>query len=116
MSILTAEVDVSGPLTKDPAKVMWANIQAHYDQLARDMAQEARQGFLRGSGGRAPVRALGGRVADHVIGRVMARPSRGGRRWHAAAVVQVSNEGLDQKQSRSLMAAASYLEGEMRVI
>lgn len=117
MTAVTGVVELSGPVfDKDPEKVMWQNIEKHYAELARDMAGEAEAGFRRGAADRPLVRLLNDRVADHVIGRVQARPSRGGRRWHAAAVVQVYNEGLSAAQSRSLMAAASRLEGRMRVI
>lgn len=114
---LTASVELSGPLlTGNPEQVMWENIAAHYEQITQEGAEEARRGFSRGAGGRSPVSALGDRVADHVIGRVVARPSKGGRKWKASGVVQVYNEGLDARQSRSLMAAGSILESRLGVI
>ncbi|HET7182664.1 MAG TPA: hypothetical protein VFI15_10565 [Candidatus Limnocylindrales bacterium] len=114
---LTVTWDLNGPLFRgDPSKTMWENIEAHYAELARYGESEARRGFSQSAGGRQAISALGDRVADHVIGRVMARPSRGGRGWRAHGVVQVYNEGLDAAQSRSLMAAGSILEGRMGVI
>jgi hypothetical protein len=68
---------------------------------------------MMGAARRAPIRALGDRVADHVIGRVA---SLSGRKWQTAAVVQVLNQGFSGAEGRSLMAAASTVEGETRAI
>lgn len=114
---LTADVDITGPLfTKDAEQAMWNNITSHYEQISQEGAEEARRGFARGQGGRSPVSALGDHVSDHIVGRIVARPSRGGRSWRAHGVVQVYAEGLDATQARSLMAAGSILEGRMGVI
>jgi hypothetical protein len=51
--------------------------------------------------GRAPISALGGHVADHVIG-IVPDPT--------VMVVMVANRGLSAKQAISLMAAAGEVE------
>jgi hypothetical protein len=104
-------VELEGPLFADPGKKMLANITEQAAQLRDAGAAQARRGYEAGSGGRAPISRLGDRVADHVVGRTVARPSEGGRRWAAHGVIQVYNEGLSVQQGRSLMAAASILEG-----
>jgi hypothetical protein len=114
---VTASVALSGPFfTKDPGKTIGENIERLMEEIAKRGAEDARRGFASGSGSRQVISRLGDRVADHVIGRVVARPSKGGRRWHAAGVVQVYNEGLSDVQGRSLMAAASILEGRTNTI
>lgn len=110
-------LEVTGPLVSgNPAKMMQANIEHLMADIRDRGAEEVRRGFAAGEGGRQEVSGLGGRVADRVIGRVVARPSEGGRRWHASGVIQVYNEGLSGAQSRSLMAAASVLEGRSNII
>jgi hypothetical protein len=114
---VTASVALSGPFfAGDPAKTMAENIEKLMAEIAWRGSQDAQRGFRAGSGGRSPVTALGDRVADHIVGRVVARPSKGGRRWRAAGVVQVYNEGLSGPEGRSLMAAASVLESRLGVI
>lgn len=113
-----ATVDVSGPLVgpKKPSAIMLENIERAMQDVADFGAGIATRGFLSGAGGRQPISAIGDRVGDHVVGRVFARPSKGGRRWHTAGVVQVYNEGLSARQGVSLMAAASILEGRLNVM
>ncbi len=115
---LSASVDVSGPLfgPKKPGLQMALNIDRNMMEIAAEGAANARSRYLAGSGGREPVRMLGDRVGDHIIGRTFARPSKGGRRWHEYGVVQVYNEGLSAAQGRSLMAAGSILEGRLNVM
>ncbi len=104
----SASVDISGPFFKvDVEKTLLQNIQKMMQGLADEGATAARANLEAGSGRRALVRMTQDRVADHVIGRV---GSRTGKRWWAAAVVQVDNYGMDAATSRSLMAAASVLE------
>lgn len=110
-------VELSGPLfSGDPKKQMLANIHAQMVALAESGAEEVRRGFAAGEGGRALITELGDRVADHVVGRTVARPSKGGKRWTGYGVVQVYNEGLSVAGGRSLMAAASILEGRTSTI
>ena len=81
--------------------------------IADEGASAAREGLLSGASGRALVRSTDDRVADHVVGRTT---SRSGRQWVSAAVVQVYNEGMGAAESRSLMAAASYVERRTHAI
>jgi len=110
----TASVDFSGPFfRKDPEKTIMENMHTFMQGIADEGAKAAREGLMTGSGGRAMIRELGDRVADHVIGRTSALS---GKRWAAAAVIQVLNEGYDDRAGTSLMAAASYVEGRTAAI
>lgn len=106
------QIDFDGPLFRvDPGKLIIENVRTMMEAFAQEGADSARQALRAGEGSRQLVRALGDRVSDHVIGRVQ---SRSGRKWTAAAVVQVYNEGLSAGESRSLMAAASVVERRTR--
>ena len=106
----TATVSLSGPFfSKDVEKTMMENIHKMMEGIAAEGATAARVNLAAGSASRALVRMTGDRVADHVIGRTV---SRAGKQWYTAAVVQVDNKGLDAAGSRSLMAAASRIEGK----
>lgn len=108
MARSTADVDLSGPFfTADPGMTLLENIQKMMQGIADEGAKAAREGLLTGSANRALVRMTDDRVADHVIGRTYAKS---GKRWLSAAVVQVTNEGMDAATSRSLMAAGSFVE------
>ncbi len=105
-----ASVDISGPFFQvDVTKTLYQNIQKMMQGIAEEGAVAARANLSAGSGNRALVRMTQDRVADHVIGRVF---SRTGKQWFTAAVVQVDNRDLDAAGSRSLMAAASRIEGK----
>lgn len=107
-------IDFSGPFfTKDPEKTIIDNVQKMMQGIATEGATAARTGLASGQQSRALIRELGDRVSDHVIGRV---ESRTGKEWHVAAVVQVYNQGLSAAESRSLMAAASYVARQTRAI
>lgn len=107
-------IDFSGPFfTKDPAKTFMQNVKTMMQAFADEGAAAVRERMSAGEGTRALIRLLDDRVSDHVIGRVHARS---GKEWTAAAVVQVYNEGFNAAQSRSLMAAASRVEGQTRAI
>lgn len=111
---VTPTVDFSGPFfTKDPEKTIIDNVQKMMQGVATEGAGAARTGLAANQQSRALIRELGDRVSDHVIGRV---ESRHGKEWHTAAVVQVYNEGLGAEESRSLMAAASFVERQTRAI
>lgn len=114
---VTARIDFTGPFfTKDPEKTILENVEKMMHAFADEGATAARQGLMSGAGERAPVRALGGRVADHVVGRVQ---SRVGVRWQTAAVVQVfagRGSGLSKEEGVSLMAAAAHVERKTRAI
>jgi hypothetical protein len=104
----TASIDFSGPFfRKDVEKTIFENLHKFMEGIAQEGSAAARQGLRTGSSSRALIRELGDRVADHVVGRTV---SLTGRRWTAAAVVQVLNEGYSGRQSMSLMAAASIVE------
>lgn len=104
----TADVTFSGPFfQRDPAATFWQNLDKMMEGIADEGERAAREGLLTGAGSRALVRETGDRVADHVVGRVSAVS---GKDWVAAAVVGVNTQGLDATASRSLMAAASYVE------
>lgn len=113
----SVEVDLSGPFfEKNPGETIRQNIERLMGSIAKAGVAEVRRGFAQNQVSRAPISRLGDRVADHIIGRTFARPSEGGRRWHASGVIQVYNEGLSDVQSRSLMAAAASIEGRQNVI
>lgn len=109
-----AQIDMSGPFfQKDVEKTLLENVQKMMEGLAQEGEDAARSNLLVNAGNRAPVRMTGDRVADHVIGRTV---SLSGRQWLTAAVVQVTNKGLDAATSRSVMAAGSVLEGSYHPI
>lgn len=106
------QINFSGPFfQKDPEKTILENVEKMMQGIAEEGSEAARGGLMVGAAHRAPIRALGDRVADHVIGRVS---SLTGRKWQTAAVVQVLNRGFSGAEARSLMAAASSVEGETR--
>ena len=112
MATKGAQVDFEGDFFKvDPGETMLKNLQKMMEGIAAEGAAAAKANLEAGAGGRALVRATGDRVADHVIGRTR---SLVGKQWVSAAVVQVSNQGMDATTSRSLMAAASRVEGKTR--
>lgn len=102
--------------TVNPGLVLFGNLKKTMQAVADEGAAQVRSRYLVGALDRAPVRAFGDRTADHVIGRTVARPSKGGRQWVSAAVVQVYNEGTTAAESRSLMAAGSLVEGRTHAI
>lgn len=106
-------VDLSGPFfERDPGKTLRGNIEKMMEALAAEGERSARSALQSSEGSRAPIRLIGDHVSAHVVGRVR---SRAGKKWRASAVVQVYNEGLDQRRGRSLMAAASVVEKRTRV-
>lgn len=117
MTKLTASIDFDGPFFQvDPGETMLKNLQKMMAGIAEEGATAVRAAYAAGESQRDLVRMTQDRVSEHVIGRVTARPSRGGRHWVSAAVVQVYNEGLSAAESRSLMAAGSYVERRTRAI
>lgn len=102
-------VELSGPFfRKDPEQTMWQNIHRWMAGIAEEGERVVRMNLRRGAANRAPIRLLGDRVADHAIGRVH---SLRGKKWWATAVISVNNSGLSPREGRSLMAAASKVEG-----
>jgi len=110
-------IDMQGPFFQvDPGETILKNLQKMMQGIAIEGASAVRASYAAGEGSRQLVRMTQDRVSSHVIGRVTARPSKGGRHWVSAAVVQVYNEGLSAAESRSLMAAASYVERRTHAI
>lgn len=106
----SASTNFSGPFfTRDPEKTITENVHKMMLAIAEEGATAARTSMRQGEGQRDLVRELGVRASDYVVGRVK---SRAGTPWLRAAVVQVLNEGLSAGEGRSLMAAASAVEGE----
>ncbi len=100
-------VDLSGPFfTRDPGLTLIMNVAKMMQGVAEEGASSARAALQQGEGARATITELHDRLSDHVVGRVYGRPSRGGRKWHLWAKIQIYNEGLTAAQGISLMAAA----------
>ena len=104
---------VFAPTKDNPGETLYENLQRMMRAIAEEGAQAARVNLRSGSGTRALVRATNDRTADHVIGRTQ---SLAGYQWTTAAVVQVSHQGLDARESVSLMAAGSSVEGRTHAI
>ncbi len=112
---MTGDVELSGPFfQRDPGLTLRGNVRKMMAALAEEGEREAIAAYRQGSTGRAQVSRLGGRVADRIVGRIHARPSKGGKEWRASAVIQVYNEGLSAADSMSLMAAAARVERQTR--
>lgn len=106
MSGVSLSVDLSGPFfERDPGKTLRGNIEQMMAGTAREGERTARESFRAGEGARAPISYGQGRVADHVIGRVV---SRIGRKWRASAVISVNTlHGFSQRDARAIMAAGA---------
>jgi hypothetical protein len=114
-----AQINFDGPLFHvNPGETMFHNLQQVMQGIAEEGSRVVRSDYAQGASRRDYISDLPGktRVAYHVIGRIAARPSKGGRVWSSAAVVQVYNEGFSASQGRSLMAAGSEVEGMTRGI
>lgn len=108
MVTVSTHVDLEGPLfRRDPGLTLRGNIRKMMAGVAAEGERIARQNLGAGQSGRAPISALGDRVADHVHGRT---ESLRGKQWMATAVISVNNSGYSQAQGISLMAAASNVE------
>lgn len=103
-----ADIEMTGPFFQvDPGETMLNNITKMMQGVAEEGAKAARDGLLTGASTRQLISMTNDRVADHVVGRTA---SKSGKRWRAAAVVQVTNDGYGAAESRSIMAAGSYVE------
>lgn len=108
-------IDTSGPFfTKDPTKSFRGNIRDLMDAIAREGEGDVKVQLRQGENGRYPLGGgiRPGRVSGWIVGRTV---NRIGRRWQVTAVVSVNNSGLTSEQGITLMAAASYLEGQLHV-
>lgn len=100
----------TGPFFKgDPAKTFRNNLHDMMEEIARAGRDDVIGQMVMGEGGRKPIKKLGDRVADHVVGELRKRPA--GHQY--TAVVFVRNSGFTKAEAISLMAAASRLEGSI---
>jgi hypothetical protein len=108
-SRITTTIKMDGPFfRKDPAKTFRQNVRVMMDAVAAEGEADVKAQLAQGAGSRAPISAIGDRVADHAVGRTSAIS---GKRWAVTAVVSVNNAGWSRAQGISLMAAASRVEG-----
>lgn len=99
-----------GPFFRgDPAKTFRHNLHDMMEDIAARGRDDVIGAMVATESERAPIRALGDRVADHVVGELRKRPA--GPPY--TAVVFVRNSGFTQREARSLMAAASQVEGSI---
>ncbi len=108
---MTVETHVEfkgGFFRRDPGETMLRNVRKMMAGVAKEGEEIVRGRLRMGQSGRAPIALLGGRVAEHVHGRV---DSLAGKPWLATAVISVNNAGYSAEQGKSLMAAASTVEG-----
>lgn len=110
----TATVELTGPFfTVDVDKTLFENVHKMMEGIAEEASRAEREGYLTGAGQRDLIRETGDRVADHVEGRVV---SESGKEWAATAVAGVTNIGYSARESRSILAAASYVESRTRAV
>lgn len=108
MKIATT-IDLSGPFfTKDVTKTLNENIVLMLEAVAEEGELDVRDQLVATQEGRLPISRLGDRVSDHVRGRVVSLASK---HWQRTAVISVNNSGFGPYEGRSLMAAASKVEG-----
>jgi len=98
----------TGPFFRnDPGRTFAQNAHSMMLGVAREGAADVRGQLAAGNASRAPIAELGDHVSDHVAGELRRRPQ--GPNYTAA--VFVANRGFTRKEAKSLMAAASTLEG-----
>lgn len=106
------KVEFEGPFfAHDPKLTFRENVRVWADAVAAAGEAEVRAQMAAGQGSRAPIRRLGDRVADHVVGRTHGLT---GKRWAVSAVVSVDNSRLSRAEGISLMAAAATVERRTR--
>lgn len=107
---IASTISYTGPFfTKDVAATMLDNVQAMMEGIAREGEADIKAQYEAGATGRRPVAELGAdHVADHLVGRIVSIQT--GRRWHIAAAISPSREGLNAREAISLYAAAATLE------
>lgn len=110
-SKLTGALHESGPFFRlDPVKTFRENVRLMMEAVAREGASDVQQRMRADEPKRYRIRRGGGRVSDHVQGRVH---SLGGHAWRVTAVVSVNAvDAVDEAHGKSIMAAASTVEGE----
>jgi hypothetical protein len=94
----------------DPADTFRGNVHTMMVALAKEGAADVRGELQSGEGNRQPISRLGDRVSDHIKGELRRYPAGPG----FSAWVFVENRGLTQGKAKSLMAAASFLEGSVK--
>jgi hypothetical protein len=93
----------------DPGKTFAGNVHEMMLALAREGRADVVGQLEQGQGQRAEVRLLKDRVADHVVGELRRAPP--GSKY--TAVIFIRNKGFTATEAKSLMAAASVLEGRI---
>lgn len=93
---------------RDPEKTFRGNAHEMMKAVARVGAEDVRGQMRVGEANRAPIRALGDRVSDHVGGELRRYPA--GSPY--SAVVFVVNRGFSRDDAISMMAAASRVESQ----
>ena len=104
------KITKTGPLFRhDPDKVIRENLHDMMLRIAEMGRDDVIGQMVTGELSRKPIRKLGDRVADHVVGELRKRPA--GSRY--SAVIFVRNQGFSKAEAISLMAAASSLESSL---
>ena len=107
-SSLTVRATTSGPFFRgDPVKTFGENVTRQIEAVTEAAARSVASQLRMGQGGRAPVSRIGGRVADHVVGRTR---SLEGSAWRATGVVGLDAGGLSPVDRLALFAAAARVE------
>lgn len=111
---IATEIDLTGPFfTRDPKKTFRRNVREMMASVAELAEADVKAQLAQGEGSRKPMRGITpSRVSGHVIGRTR---SLRGKPWAVTAVVSVNNSGFTKRQGTTLMAAASELEGRLKV-
>jgi hypothetical protein len=106
VSGVSLSVELTGPFfQRDPGLTLRGNIERMMQGIAEEGERSARDAFRSTEGARAPISYGQGRVADHVIGRVV---SRTGKKWRASAVVSVNTlHGFSPRDAVAIMAAGA---------
>ncbi len=103
-------IKASGPFfAHDPAKTFAGNVHEMMLALAKEGRQDVIGQLSAGQGERQPIRLLGDHVSDHVVGELRKAPP--GSSY--SAVIFIRNKKFTPEQGKSLMAAASVLEGRI---
>ena len=105
---ITSTIDYSGPFFEnDPGKTFRQNGRRMIEAVVKEGAIDVIHTLMSGESSRAPIRALGGRVHEHVFDRV---ESLAGKPWQVTGVISINNSGFSAAEGISLMAAAAVLE------
>lgn len=93
----------------DPAKTFAGNVHEMMSELAKQGREDVIGQLRSGEGGRKPISRLGDHVSEHVVGELRRYPS--GPSY--SAVIFIRNRSFTAGEAKSLMAAASVLEGRI---